>query len=136
VQLIGALLYDVDALLGGAQVVVAGLVIHFVVAVVLGMLFCLMIDRNTTFGRGLAGALLYAAVLLLAMTYVVLPVVNPVMRSRVALAWGPFVFAHVLYAVGLAAVVPLWRSLEARHEERWRRERRARAAGRRLVPQT
>ncbi len=102
-KLIAATFYGQNAMTGGGVVALAGLVLHVIVSLVFGVIFAVLIIRAApAIGPSWGSAILYGAVTWALMTFVVLPVVDPLMRSTVAtmpLAWFA---AHILYGVGLA----------------------------------
>lgn len=100
---VGAAFVGADALVGGAGVVVYGLVLHLLASVAFGVLFAAGARRTSASTSGAAlGGLAYGLVILVLMTYVVLPLVNPTLRERVVLMPGAWFTHHVLYGLGLS----------------------------------
>ncbi len=103
-----------------ATSVVLGLVVHVTVSLFFGMAFSAIVGRR----RGglalgwLATGLAATFVVMLVMTFGVVPVVAPTLYDGIARDWPTWVVAHVGYGVGLA-FEPLWRrSLVALHAPR------------------
>lgn len=91
----------VDALIGGAGVIALGMVTHFVVAAVWGAVFALLTRRLHEVGPILTAGLIFGLGVWLLMTYVVLPVFNPVMAARVAMIPMTWLVVHLGYGAGL-----------------------------------
>jgi hypothetical protein len=101
-RLIGATFVGPSALVGGPMMIAWGLCLHLATSVSLGTLFVRLASRESRPGSTmLVGAALALGALVL-MTFVVLPVVNPTMRVRVALWPAAWAFGHLLFAVALA----------------------------------
>ncbi len=99
------------ALVGGPGALVLGGAIHVVVCVVLGVLFAALVPRETGGGPALAYGLAAGALTLVVMSFAVLPWANPTLDSRVRFFEVSWLFAHVLFGVGLALVPALRRAL-------------------------
>ncbi len=107
--------------MGPVGVVVLGLVIHVVVSIVFGIVFAALMPAHVPASPSLALALFAGVSILVLMSLVVLPVVNPVARSH--LMWGsspgviPVVVAfamHLVYGAGLSLAPMLRRRLRER----------------------
>ncbi len=100
-----------------ATAVVLGISIHVVVSIFFGMAFAAVVGKGR---RGLALGWLAkgigaAFVIMVVMTFAVVPVVAPALYDGIAREWPTWVVAHVAYGVGLG-FEPLWRrSLVAPH---------------------
>ena len=102
---IAATFYGPDALLGGIGPILVGTAFHLGVAACLGGLVGLVAARRTAgraFGMGLAAGV----IIWLGMAYVALPLVDPVMRARVALLGGWWFVYHLIFGCMLF-LVPL-----------------------------
>jgi hypothetical protein len=108
-RLAAASLLGTEALVGGAGIVVLGLLLHTLTAVLWGLLFAALVPRRTPAALAVVYGLLYGAGVLLVMTYLVLPVVDPALRMRALLIPGSWWFGHLLFGVTLACVPALER---------------------------
>jgi hypothetical protein len=99
---VAALFYDVDALVGGAGVVTLGYVVHFVAAMLWGIVFAWLIRPDTTLSGAFAWAVAYGVGVWLFMTYAALPILNPVLGARVLLMPVAWLIGHLFFAVGLS----------------------------------
>jgi hypothetical protein len=107
-KLIGSTFRGADALVGGTGTVLWGLGVHVATAAVFGMLFSMRVPRAASVAGTFVGGVAYALGLLLVMTFVVMPAVDPTMFPRVALIPGAWFVGHVLFGAALA-LVPLLR---------------------------
>jgi hypothetical protein len=103
-RMIGATFLGVEALVAGAGPVLFGLVLHLVVSAAWGVMFASAFRRDAAPGFALFAGLLYSVVVLVIMTFVVVPLVNPVLWARIPMISGAWLVAHMLYGVGLAAL--------------------------------
>jgi hypothetical protein len=109
-RLIAATFFGVEALVGGAGVLLAGMMLHFVTASAWGVLFALLLPRRAGYGLSLLAGLIYGAVVVLAvMTYGILPLLDPIMRERVELTMFSWIVTHVIYGVVLGLLTPFLR---------------------------
>ncbi len=99
---IAATLLGVNALVAGAGALVLGVMIHMVASMGWGVLFALAIPRTARAGAALAYGLGAGIVILLVMTFLVMPWADPTMRARVDLMWGSWIVEHLIFGVGLA----------------------------------
>ncbi len=107
-RLVAGVFFGVDALIGGAKVILFGVATHFIVAVALGVLFSLLAWRVRSPLAGLALGLAFGVVVWGFMSWLVLPWANPDMLVRVA-ADGPWWFAlHLLFGIGVG-LAPVFR---------------------------
>ena len=107
---IAAALFGVSALIGGAPVVLAGLLVRAAYSAALGILFALAISGRTHGATAFAAGVAYGVALWAVMTLVVLPAVNPVMLGQIELipvAW--FVY-HLIFGAVLAITPALERA--------------------------
>jgi hypothetical protein len=107
-RMIAATFFGVDALVGGAGVLAAGLVFHLVISAFFGLLFAALTVRPKSTPVAFFGGLAYGIGIWALMTFLVLPFVNPVMAQRVALMFTPWLLAHAVYG-GLLVLTPLLR---------------------------
>lgn len=108
--LFGSALLAVDTPGSHAMAVALGLVVHLSVSIFFGIAFAAIVGKR----RGglalgwLATGIAAAFVIMLVMTFAVVPVVAPALYEGIARDWATWVVAHVGYGVGLA-FEPLWR---------------------------
>jgi hypothetical protein len=107
-QLIGATFQGPEALVRGAGTVALGLVVHLLVSAGFGVLFATLVRRDTPLGVGMLAGVAYAMALFVLMTFIVVPVVNPVMSNRVSMMVGTTLIMHLLYGIGVG-LTPLIR---------------------------
>lgn len=105
---------------GGAAVVGLGLAIHVVMSVAFGIVFALATSRDVAPAPAFAFGEFAGVTLLIVMTLVVIPLVNPI--ARASLIWGsspnalPVVVAfimHFIYGAGLSLAPGLRRRFYA-----------------------
>ena len=105
----------------GAGPVLLGLVIHLAVSIAWGIFFAAITPRELPPAASIAFGTFGGLTILVVMSLVVLPLINPIARAR--LMWGsyprslPVLVAfviHLLYGFGLALVPGLRRRLESR----------------------
>ena len=99
---IAAMFYDVDALVGGSSVVAVGYLVHFLAAIVWGILFTWLARPESTLAGSFAWAVAYIVGVWLFMTYAALPILNPVLGARVLLMPVAWFFGHLLFAVSIS----------------------------------
>jgi hypothetical protein len=102
---IGGLFYGTEALGGGGPPAFWGLVVHFAVAVALGVLFAAMIRRNADPLGSITAGLLFGIAVWAVMTWVVVRIADPTLAEvadRMSFGW---LSAHIIYGVvlGLAS---------------------------------
>lgn len=105
---ISATLFGANAFDGGAAVIVLGIVAHAVVSTFWGIGIAALATREITFAPALAVSLMSGLVILVMMTFFVLPVIDPLMYTRVSAMWTMWIVAHLLYGLG-ASVAPALR---------------------------
>ena len=110
-----------DAMTMGASAILLGLVIHLAVAILFGIVFAAITPRDVPPPAAIAFGMFAGLAILVLMSLVVLPIVNPAARAR--LMWGswprslPVLVAfviHLLYGLGLALVPALRRQIVMR----------------------
>lgn len=111
---IAAVLFGVDALVGDAGVITVGLIIHMMMSAGFGALFGVIGGARVSVGAAFGLGLLYGVLVWAVMTYIGLPLVNEVMRERVAMqpVWW-FVY-HLIFGGVLLLTPPLARALGGR----------------------
>jgi hypothetical protein len=99
------------AMKGGPGPTAVGLIVHFVMSGVLGMLFTRIFGR-TTMRRLLAFGFFYGIVLWLVAQFVLIPLLNPAIAARLGTVW-PFFLGHLAYGLSLASAVPTVKDIDA-----------------------
>lgn len=95
--------FGVSALAGGFGTVLTGLILHVIVSAVLGIIFAMIVNPETSSGYAFFGGLVFGIAVWAVMTYLVLPWANPVMRSEVLMHPGMWAFCHLVYGGVLAS---------------------------------
>lgn len=91
-----------------------GLVLHLTVSALLGLLFGAALPHTRSAGLTLLLGLGYALVVMVIATGLVLPVVNPPLRTALRTMTGPWVVGHLLFGASLALVPALRPRFSAR----------------------
>lgn len=86
-----------------------GMLIHGVMSAALGALFVALLPPTCSCRFACAAGLGFGLAVLLAMTYVVTPAVNPVMRHAVAAIPKSWIIQHAIFGAMLAVVPVYWR---------------------------
>ncbi|MHB1846089.1 MAG: hypothetical protein ACYCWW_14785 [Deltaproteobacteria bacterium] len=102
IKLIGATFVGPSALGGSVGILVWGLMLHLTVSAMWGILFASILRRETRGGTALLAGVAYGFVILLLMTWVVVPFTNQVMHDRIPMMWGSWIIEHVFFGVGVA----------------------------------
>jgi uncharacterized membrane protein YagU involved in acid resistance len=102
----------------GAAVLLFGLLLHGIMSALFGVLFAAIVRRDLRIEIAMLIGMAYGAVLLVLMTFVVLPLVNPFLQAQVRLMEGPWIIGHLLYGACLASVVVLRSRARARSGRR------------------
>jgi hypothetical protein len=98
---VAGLIFGADAILGGAGVILLGLVIHSFVALFFGALFALATSSDLGKGSAVVAGIVFSLGIWFFMTYLVLPVAAPVMQDRALMMPAAWFFAHLIYGAGL-----------------------------------
>lgn len=115
VKQIAALIFGVDAILGGFGVLLTGLVIHVLTSAVLGAVFGVLIgDRARSVSNSAVGGLLFGAVVWFVMSFLVLPWANPVMDARTELMPIEWFLYHLVFGLFLFTTPFYLRSIAPR----------------------
>src|ERR1041385_7034279 len=105
--------YGVAALQGDTKALVAGMIPHLGASVFYGILFSFCVSRPTPLGIALLYAMIYSVLIWIGMTYLVLPLVNPLMQEREALQPGWWFGSHLVFGV-LLFLTPILKSVLAK----------------------
>jgi len=108
---ISSFLLGQDAMQGGAGPTILGIVIHFVMSAVLGGVFTVIFGR-TTMRRMLGFGLFYGVFLWAVAQFIILPLLNPFVATRMGTVWT-FFLAHLAYGLMLAACSPTVKDIDA-----------------------
>lgn len=100
-KLIAATLFSKDAMSGGAGVLLVGLMIHMMASIGWGIIFAAVMRRALSTANGIPIGAIFGIVVWAIMTFVVLPLVNPVMRQSVSMMPGAWFIEHVLFGMGV-----------------------------------
>lgn len=115
---VAALWFGVDALIGDGGVILVGLLTHLVVAAGWGIVFAALTRSGPSLGVSLVLALAFATALWMVMTWVVVPVVAPVMYERIRLVPVAWYAIHLVFGAGLALAPVLAWFFEGRPRDR------------------
>ena len=108
-QTIGATFMGPNATHGSLATATYGVLVHLVTSAALGVLFVALLPPTCTPRFACAAGLGFGLAVLLAMTYVLTPAVNPVMRHAVAAIPKSWVIQHAIFGATLAVVPVYWR---------------------------
>jgi len=108
---VAALFMGPRALVAGPGAVLAGVAIHAVVSAAIGIAFAAIVPRFVGAGPALAYGLAASGVVMLVMTFAVLPWADPTLVARAAFFPVTWIFVHALFGVGLAFVPAFRRHL-------------------------
>ena len=108
-RLLAGPLYGVDALIGGAGVLLVGLMVHMMVSAMYGVIFAALVGRRTSGGAAAGWGLLYGAVVWAVMRYGVVPITDSTMNDRIPVMAGAFFFEHLLFGIVLGITPALVR---------------------------
>jgi hypothetical protein len=99
--MIGATFYGPQALVGGAGVMLYGLILHMMTSAVWGVIFAVLLPRGISAATATGWGVLFGLVVAVVMYFGVVPWANPTMYSRVPMMIGAFVVEHLLFGAGL-----------------------------------
>lgn len=124
-RMVAASLLGVRALVSGPGAIVLGAVLHLFVSAFWGIIFASLIRRSTPPSIASWEGILFGVAVWAVMTFVALPVLDPVMEARVALSPVAWLFAHIVYGVCLLGTPALRRRFAVqaalrRHEQQAR----------------
>ena len=117
---LGALVYGVEALVAGPTAMMAGVLIQLGLSIVIGMIFALLVSRETSTVAALFAGVAVGIALWAAMDLFVLPRANPTMAARIALMPLGYFAAHVAFGVGLAMTPTFMRTFTRERHDRVR----------------
>jgi hypothetical protein len=106
---IGATFLGPNATNYGLFSILYGMLIHGLTAAALGILFCALLPPNATSGYATAVGLGFGVAVLLAMTFIITPVANPVLRHTVSSIPKSWAIQHILFGITLGLVPGFWR---------------------------
>ena len=116
-RLVGALFFGSGALTGGPAVVIAGICTHLILSAAIGLIFAFIVDRRTPLAIAFVTGLVFSAIVWAMMTFVALPLFNPVMRLQVSYNAGWWFLLHMIYGAILSSTPSLKRRYAARYPE-------------------
>lgn len=106
---IGATFLGAHATNYGLLGILYGIVVHGVTAALLGIIFCALVPPNATTRFATAAGLGFGLAAMLAMTFIVTPVINPVLRNEIASIPRSWLIQHILFGITLGLVPVYWR---------------------------
>ena len=111
-RLMSAVALGEDATEAGLGAVLLGLVIHLVVAAMVGVFFAWFLPEDIFTGSGIAMGVIFAAIIYAVMSLLVVPRVNPVMHEGLHHGW--FFVEHLVYGLTVGLLIkPMRRALQA-----------------------
>lgn len=106
VRTIAATWYGANALVGGAAVLIVGMVTHLGNSAFWGAIFAALPPRRKSVPAALVGGLVWGVVVWALMSFAVMPRLNPTMYARtVAMEGGWWYILHLIYG-GMLVVTP------------------------------
>ena len=117
---LGALVYGVEALVAGPTAMAVGVVIQIGLTIVIGILFAMLMSRETSTIAALFAGVAVGIALWAAMDLFVMPRANPTMAARIALMPLGYFAAHVAFGLGLAMTPTFMRTFTKERHERVR----------------
>jgi hypothetical protein len=102
--LFGATFVGIEALLGGPGAIALGIALHLCMSLLLGVVFAAIVGRDPVQSFAVFAGVLFGIAVLLVMTFVITPAVDPVLRERIPMMRGSWVIQHILYGLGVACV--------------------------------
>lgn len=101
-RLIAATFYGKDAMAGGGPLLV-GLMVHMMNSMVFGVIFAWLAGRERAPLPALMAGVAFGVAIWAVMTFGGLPMLNPMMRERVAMMPLAWFVAHVAFGMGLGS---------------------------------
>lgn len=111
-KMIAATFLGVDALVGGAGAVILGVIVHLIVSAILGLIFAFLTPRIISASSDFGLGIVFGVVVWAVMTFIVLPLINDVMRDRVALMPFAWFIEHLVFG-GSLALTPYFERISA-----------------------
>jgi hypothetical protein len=104
-RLIAATLYGVEALIGGAGVLMVGLIIHILVSAMFGIIFAALLSSRASGRAAFASGLVYGVVVWAVMRWGVVSWADPTMAVRLPMMAAAFFIEHLVFG-GVLAITP------------------------------
>jgi hypothetical protein len=104
VRMIAASLMGVEAQTGGAAPILLGLVLHLVVSSLLGIFFAFVATPVKSLANYLGFGILYGFALWVVMTYMGLPILNPILGESIQYMTYQWFFAHLIFGASLGLI--------------------------------
>lgn len=102
VRQVAAVWYGIDALIGGEGIVGMGVITHLVVSMVLGVVFAAYGPRRGGAAVTVVGGLAYGTLVWAVFSWVLLPLVDPIMHERVRLFPSAWYVLHLVFGALLS----------------------------------
>lgn len=115
-KLIAGVFWGVEVLIGGAVVILAGLMLHMVISGGAGMMLGAALGDRLSAVTAMLGGLVLAIVMWAVMTWGVLPWANEVMLERQMVAPGWWFIYHLVFGFMLFLIAPLARAFGGSRE--------------------
>lgn len=109
-----SLFFGLRSLVGGMGVLLVGLAIQGISCAVLGVIFAVLVHDQDLLGATAIAGVIYGLLVWAAMTNIVLPLVNPVMSTRMALIPSGWLVAHLIFGVLQFLSVPIRQAMSDR----------------------
>ena len=117
---LGAAVYGVEALVAGPMAMAVGVAMQIGLSIVIGILFAMLMSRETSTVGALFAGVVVGIALWAAMDLFVMPQANPTMAARIALMPLGYFAAHVAFGFGLAMTPTFMRTFTKERHERVR----------------
>jgi hypothetical protein len=111
-RLIAAMFYGKDAMTAGGPLLV-GLMVHMMNSMVFGVLFAWIVGRRLAAFPALMAGVTFGVAIWAVMTFGGLPMLNPMMRERVAMMPVAWFVAHLAFGMGVGSAPALRRRFAA-----------------------
>jgi hypothetical protein len=108
-DMIGATFLGADPSFEGAGRIAYGVLLHAGFSAGLGVLFTALLPQTASHGYATAAGLGFGLAILLAMTYVITPAVNPFLRETVSWLPKSWIIQHALFGLTLGYAPIFWR---------------------------
>lgn len=112
-RMIAGTFYGRDAMKAGVDALVVGLIIHMMVSMGWGMVFAIAAKRHAGIGSSIGLGMLFGLIVWALMTFIALPIVNPMMREQVDTMQAAFLIEHLMYGAGVGLMPAIRRRLSA-----------------------
>ena len=111
-RLIAATFYGKEAMAGGGALTV-GLMVHMMNSMVFGVLFAWIAGRRLAAPQAVMAGVAFGLAIWAVMTFAGLPMLNPMMRERVAVMPVAWFIAHLAFGMGVGSAPGLRRRFAA-----------------------